>query len=152
MTFALWWGLAKKAVRRPWWGCVGVEIWIVGCRICKQLRAVGIPLVDLTRVSVKQGTVRYKQRCFIGSTLQYTYLPDPSLFIVHGGEMDSTREKGCLDQRWVDFGWARKANFFFFKCAGLRQKKKKKKKKDNDRVANSPLYLNIFSYQDSEQI
>ena len=32
------------------------------------------------------------------------------------------------------------------------QKKKKKKKKDNDRVANSPLYLNIFSYQDSEQI
>ena len=33
-----------------------------------------------------------------------------------------------------------------------KKKKKKKKKKDNDRVANSPLYLNIFSYQDSEQI
>ena len=32
------------------------------------------------------------------------------------------------------------------------KKKKKKKKKDNDRVAYSPLYLNIFSYQDSEQI
>lgn len=37
---------------------------------------------------------------------------------------------------------------------GLARKKPKKKpkKKDNDRVANSPLYLNIFSYQDSEQI
>ena len=33
-----------------------------------------------------------------------------------------------------------------------KNQKKKKKKKDNDRVANSPLYLNIFSYQDSEQI
>ena len=32
------------------------------------------------------------------------------------------------------------------------KQKKKKKKKDNDRVANSPLYLKIFSYQDSEQI
>ena len=38
------------------------------------------------------------------------------------------------------------------KTKNQKKPKKKKKKKDNDRVANSPLYLNIFSYQDSEQI